>query len=355
MAVPATPTNLLVQQGNGNVSLQWDLTATAISYKINRSVDGISYSLIATVSAISYLDTSVTTGILYYYQIAAHNSDGDSSFTAVQIVVPTSSGEMSLGEIRLNAQQRADQVNSQFLTTAEWNANINQSMYELYDLLVTLYEPHFICTPAIFLTNGIQYIFPLPDGQSTSYLNGITNASNYRAPAFYKLFGVDLAVNNASNAWVTVKKFMFEERNQYLYPNSSSTIYGITNMKYRQIGQNGSGTQLEFIPTPSGSQLIRIWYIPRLTKLLLDTDVTTAGISGWIEYVIVDAAIKAMQKEESDCSVLMAQKSALIKRINDSASNIDANQPDRISNVRNNNGWGGGADGLGFNGPIGGF
>lgn len=96
-----------------------------------------------------------------------------------------------------------------------------------------------------------------------------------------------------------------------------------------------------FIPTPSGSQTIRVWYVPRVTQLLQETDMLD-GVSGWTEYVIVDAAIKALQKEESDTSVLMAQKMALIKRIEESAMNRDVGQPDCISDSRTRSSiWGG--------------
>ena len=116
-------------------------------------------------------------------------------------------------------------------------------------------------------------------------------------------------------------------------------------MRYRLMG-----SQIEFVPTPSAGQTIRIWYIPRLVELLQDTDMVD-GVSGWTEYIITDAAIKALQKEESDVSVLAAQKMALIKRIEESAMNRDVGQPDTITDIRRNGAWGGG---YGWNGPIGG-
>jgi hypothetical protein len=58
------------------------------------------------------------------------------------------------------------------------------------------------------------------------------------------------------------------------------------------------------------------------------------GVSGWLEYVITDAAIKAMQKEESDVSVLMAQKAALVARIIAAAENRDAGNPATVADVQ---------------------
>lgn len=337
MASPATPSNFYVQQGNRNVYLSWDIAVGALSYQVQRSTDGVTYSNYASVVVNNYLDTAATVSTLYYYQVQAVNASGSSPFANPQSVVPTPSGEMSLGQIRLLAQQRADRVNSNFLKLPEWNSNINQSLFELYDLLITTYEDYFLAPVVEFVADGTTSSYPLPDGLLYS-----------GAPAFYKLSGVDLGISNANNAFVTLNKFNFADRNRYVYPNSASTIYGVFNLQYRLMGSN-----ILFIPTPSASQILRLWYIPRLTQLLQDTDTTSSGISGWIEYVIIDAAIKALQKEESDVSVLMAQKMALIKRIQDSASNKDAGRPDTVSNVRNGD-WGGNG-GFGQNGAIGGF
>lgn len=329
MAIAGIPQNLLVQQGNSQVFLSWDLVAGAITYQVQRSTDGVSFTNLATPAINNYLDTAVTSGTNYFYQVASVNGSGTSSYTIADSIVPTPSGEISLGQVRLMAQQRADLVNSGFITTPEWNTYINQSYFELYDLLVTLYEDYFVQAPSQFTT----------DGSTSQYDLGTI------APNFYKLLGVDIGLNLSNNAWVTLKKFDFISRNRYVYPNISSTFLGVFNLRYRVVGNT-----LMFIPTPSGNQIVRVWYIPRLTQLLKDTDIMD-GISGWTEYVIIDAAIKAMQKEESDTSVLMMQKQALMKRIEESASNRDAGQPDTISNIRTNGErWGG----YGYDGASGG-
>jgi hypothetical protein len=233
---------------------------------------------------------------------------------------------MALAQIRLAAQQKADRVNSNFVGKAEWNSYINRAMYELYDLLITCFEDYAVAPPVDFNTVGGQDTYPLPDG---------TNYSG--APAFYKLLGVDLSINNANNARVSVKKFNFIDRNNYIYPNTASTIYGVFNLRYRVFGKN-----LKFIPTPSNGQPMKLWYVPRLKNLLLDTDTTDIGISGWIEYVIVRAAKYALDKEESDTSKLDSEILFLKGRIEESAQNRDAGQPDTISDVRGINwGWGG--------------
>lgn len=336
MAIPATPQNFFIQQGNGQLYLNWSTSSSAASYLLIRSTDTINYSVISTTSQISYLDTSVTVGSQYYYQVAAVNITGTSSFAAVQTMVPTLAGQMSLYEIRLRAQQRADMVNNNFVTTPEWNSYINQSYYELYDLLITTYEDYYVAPRLTITTDGNQ-TFALPNGQNYS-----------GAPALYKMFGVDLGLDGSNNAFATLKKFDFIQRNRYVFPQITTTLLGVFNLQYRVVGGN-----IMFIPTPSAGQQIGLWYFPRLTMMLRDSDVMD-GISGWTEYVIVDAAMKALQKEESDISALMAEKMALKQRIEGSATNRDAGQPDTISDTRTNGERWGTFGGSEFDGPWGG-
>lgn len=349
MAIPGIPQNMYVQTANQRVLVSWDLSPGATSYIVQKSLDNVTFTTLATVSgsplATSYLDTAATLGVQAWYKVAASNSSGTSSYTIAKSVVPTPTGEMTLGQIRLASQQSADRVNSNFVTKPEWNSFINLAMFELYDLLTTVFEDYNVAEPAYFSLTGSQSQFALPNGSNT-----FQNASgeDFIPRPFYKLLGVDLAVSTAQNAWVTINKYNFIDRNNYLYPNSSSTIYGIYNMRYRVMGSN-----IDFIPNPASGQQVRLWYIPRLTELLSDTDTTDIGISGWLRYVIVRAAKYALDKEESDTTKQDQELLFLKSRIEETAANRDAGQPDRISDTRQGNwtsGWGpwGGNNGAGW-------
>src|SRR6185437_7428210 len=164
MAIPAIPSNFYVQAANQQVYLLWTLVPGATSYSIQRSTDGINYSNLATASVASYLDTTVSVGTQYWYQIASSNTSGTSLYTTPQYIIPSPTAELSLQALRLASQQRADRVNSNFVTLPEWNTFINQAMYELYDLLITAYEDYFLADPIQFTTNGSTSSYPLPDG-----------------------------------------------------------------------------------------------------------------------------------------------------------------------------------------------
>lgn len=171
------------------------------------------------------------------------------------------------------------------------------------------------------------------------------------APAFYKMAGVDLAVNTSTvnPAWVTLNKFNFIDRNKYVYPNSTSTIYGVYNQAYRIMGQ-----QIDFIPVPAGNQTVRLWYAPRLPAMLKDSDLTTLGFSGWLRYPIVRAAKYALDKEEgADTSKLDSELLFLKTRIEQMSQNRDAGMPDTISETRRDGVYGG--TGWGSGGGQGGW
>ncbi len=344
MSVPYQPQNVTAEQADGNILINWNASLNATGYEIQRSTDGVNFTTLDTVGIVnSYLDELPGIGTAYYYQIGATNTDGTSTYSAIVQMVAAPPSEMSLGELRLRSQQTADRVNSQFVTTSEWNAFLRLAMYELYDILITSYEDLFASEYAYITTNGTTQNYPIPNGV-TNYLGGTYGgASGTPSKALYKLAGMDLGINTSNNAWVTLVKFNFIDRNKYVYPNSTSTIYGVYNMAYRLMGD-----YFNIIPTPAGNQQIRMWYSPRLPALLQDNDLTTLGVSGWLRYPIVRAAKYALDKEEgSDTSKLDSELGFLKQRIEQASQNRDAGIPDTISNTRRDpifggSGFGGG-------------
>lgn len=337
MSVPYQPQNLTAEQADGNILLTWSGALNAVTYQVQRSIDGANFTNLSTAVVPQYIDTLPGTGIMFYYQVAGVNADGASVYSSVAQMVAAAPSEMSLYELRLRSQQTADRVGSPFVTTSEWNAFLRLAMYELYDLLITSYEDLFASEFVFINTNGTVQNYPLPDGVS-NYLGGsYPGGVGVPAKSFYKLAGMDLGINTSNNAWVTLLKFDFIERNKYVYPNSTSTIYGVYNMRYRLMGNF-----VNIIPTPAGNQQIRMWYSPRLSAMLADTDLTTIGYSGWLRYPIVRAAKYALDKEEgSDTGKLDAELLFLKKRIEETSQNRDAGVPDTISQTRQDPLYGG--------------
>lgn len=219
---------------------------------------------------------------------------------------------VTLLELKTRARQRADMVSSQFVTDAELTDYINASIAELHDLLIGSYnEDYFMEEVQFTATTAIEY--PLPDG---------TNYSG--APKFYKVRGVDIQVT--AQDWVTVKRFNFNRRNED-QTRFAWNLLGQPYMEYRLVGSN-----IRFNRTPNSNTIFRIFYHPVAPVLALDAD-EYDDQNQYAEYVVVDAAIKMLNKEESDTSVLLAQKEALKKRITDMAQNRDANEPETVTDI----------------------
>jgi hypothetical protein len=189
-------------------------------------------------------------------------------------------GQTTLAALRDAAKQRADMVNSRFVADPEWRTLINGSLYELYGLLIQKYGDDYYVATATATTNGYEDRIVLADD-------------------FLKLLAVDL---QQSNGWTTLKPFSFAERNR---------LGGM----------------------PRAGYVLQIHYIPRLSALVNDVDLVD-GVSGWEEYVVVDAARKALLKEESDTSGLEREKAALVQRIEAEAAQRDAGEPATVAEVQ---------------------
>lgn len=331
----AIPANVVLTTGNGQNYLSWQEVAGATGYTVQRSTTGLlnSFTDLNNVVAVNnYLDTAVTTGVQYWYQVASNNANGNSNFNAVGTnglalaITPCLPGQVNLGYIRYMAKLKSDLLQSPFLTDDEWNFNINQSCFRLYDLLVTKFGDKYFLAPPVqiptatfVVSQGMAYV-PMPNGSLYS-----------AAPALYKLAGVDVSVNPGNGQWFTLPKFNWIDRNRYSTLQLSGTVQSIYGLAYCDFGSN-----IWFIPQPQASLYVQLWYVPSMQQLLLDTDMLPFSISGWSELVIVDAAIKALVKEESyeQVSALIGERSGLLERIETTAANRDVGQPNTVSNTR---------------------
>lgn len=221
---------------------------------------------------------------------------------------------ITFAELKTAARERADMKNSNFVEESELNYYINSSIAELHDMLIQSYGSEYYIKSVEFDTISNQGSYELdtviPDQD------------------FYKLRAVDAKLNG--DDWFTIKRFNFNERNRF-QDFGAWDYLGMTSVRYRIVG-----SQIMLTPVPDNNVQMRLWYIPLATKLVADTD-TLDDLNQYAEYVIVDAAIKMLNKEESDVSVLMKQKDDLKRRIEEASQNRDAGDPESISDIYSEN------------------
>lgn len=332
MAIPAignlvTPTDFLAVSAQGQVALSWNASPLVTIYYVSRSTDNVTFSEIGNSASLIYSDTSGIVNTIYYYRVQSGTATVSSPPTAALSAQSLNPGQTTIGNLRLECQQRTDRVQSDNISVQEWNSMISQSYKELYDILVQKFgDDYYVASPYTYTTVQNQNLYPLPVD-------------------FYKLLLCEIALNpNDPNSYITLAQYEFLQKNLYNYPNQY-TLYGITNLKYRL-----NGTNLSIVPIPQGGQTIRIWYAPRPNQLINDTD-TLDAISGYEEYIVADCCIKALAKTEDDVSIFMAQKNGLMKRIEEAAENRNIAEPQRVTDARRKNfAWSDGSGTEGFGG-----
>tara|TARA_R110001583_G_scaffold7573_2_gene37427 strand:- start:1196 stop:1858 length:663 start_codon:yes stop_codon:yes gene_type:complete len=207
---------------------------------------------------------------------------------------------------------------STFVSDTEVIGYINVAMAEIHDILVDRYEDYYVESKQYTLPADNPGALPLSAGSDKP---------------FYKALGVDF---NTGGTTYRLRRFSFQERNVY---NSPAMVAGrVTNTLYAI-----QGAEIKFIPSPTVSGTATLWYVPEAQQFsTTESEYMAKTIQskapavafGYEEYVVVDAAIKCLQKEESDVQMLMVQKQQLKERIENAASNRDQGEPTAITDSR---------------------
>ena len=214
----------------------------------------------------------------------------------------------TLAQLITRVSQRADMVGSAFVSDAEIVDYINVAMAEIHDLLVDKYEDYYVSTTTYTLPGGNPGTLPA---------------------TFYKALGVDFDSGGVS---YRLKRYSFQERNMYNSPGAVAARIADTRYAIQ-------GNQIKFIPDPTTSGTVTLHYVPEAQRFSSGSTSATivslapAIANGYEEYVVVDAAIKCLLKEESDVQPHMVYKEQLRKRLEAAAGNRDAGESYKISDV----------------------
>lgn len=277
---------------------------------------------------------------------------------------------VTVSNLVTEVRRRADMENSQFVTDAEIRSYLNASYREFYDMLVSKYENDY------FL--------------SESSISIVANTTIYSLPSdFYKARGVDLLINTSQR--VPLSRYNFSNRNRaysnYNFPyeleyriqgnniiftptpSGSHTAYiwyTPSPMKLQSVTATGAtkaNPAVYTVPSPhyfkAGERISLSGFSPTafnveqtiasVTATTITTDLDASGfgagstfgtiesvfdsVSGWDELLIVDGAIKCLQKEESDVSVLFARKQEILNRISEMAEGRDSGEALTVKDV----------------------
>ena len=176
----------------------------------------------------------------------------------------------TLLQLRLEVRQRADMVNSSFVTDSEVDRCVNQSWARMYDMLLATGEDYYL--KYVDVTTPVAGFYDLPL---------FTSSTGTVASDVYQIRGVD--ANYSGNVMVNLPRFSFEERNLYLAAPALTPYYPIVAYRFMQ-NPTTQADALEIIPsTSTGVTNLRVWYYPNpqvLTMTATVTDTTTVFTNG---------------------------------------------------------------------------
>jgi hypothetical protein len=201
----------------------------------------------------------------------------------------------TVGQLATRIRERADMVNSTFITEPELRGYISASYAELYDVLVK---------------SGLAYHEKQHDYTTDS-------GATYALPSdYYGTIGVDY--HQDASRWVSLPELMPQERNRHQELGTGQAL------GFRIVGQS-----LVLLPTPPAGQEYRLIYVPCAVDL--DSDAQTIdGVNGWEEYIVWDSVVKCLAKEESSTQTAERNRQRVLERIEEAAENRALSHPRRV-------------------------
>ncbi len=221
--------------------------------------------------------------------------------TSFTFTLPAACVNITAGELATRARERADMVGSSFVSDARLYEFLTEAHQKLHGMLVDALGEEYSFELASFTTVGGQAEVAVPC-------------------SFFKLYGVDLDIGGRIRS---LKPFNRAQRNVYRNATSSGVVPPMYLL---------SGGNVTLYPEPPDGLEGQILYAPGATLLTLPTDLV-AYPNGWERFIVIDAAIQMLVKEESSVTALSAERDRIIKEIEQTKETRDLAAPKQVVDV----------------------
>jgi len=204
--------------------------------------------------------------------------------------------DITIDDMRLRARERTDMVGSTFVSDDELDRYAEEAHLELQMRLVAKYEDFFLQVLPLTLTVGEALELPSD---------------------FMKLRGI----RHASGDYDFLRRLDLKE-----LLSVSSTRNSRPTHYFVRGNMDTAFTVLEIYPRPDSAYAMELYYTP--IRSLRDSFAGSLRlVSGWSEYIVITMCVKMKDKEESDTSVLLAERSLLLDGIEKSMTPLDSGEP----------------------------
>jgi hypothetical protein len=204
----------------------------------------------------------------------------------------------TLEEMREDVRERADMVNTQFMTDAVINRWLNKAICDLHDVLIHV-DPGYSTTSEDVVTT--------------------VGTDTYELPADFMQVRTVFRLDSAGIARYPIQPFGDQE-----------AVGGMRGMwpRYQIRGTGTDGQFIIFDPDP-GAYTYRVLYVTAAPVLAADDD-EFDGISGWEDWPILRVAISCLNKEKQDSSALERELMRVEQRARALAGMRDSGEPPAI-------------------------
>lgn len=218
---------------------------------------------------------------------------------------------IEIADLGLRARERADMVNSPFIGATEEESLAETSWKEFVLRLAERHDDILLARKFVSSVAGEETVdLHEFEPQNILKFRAVQHFENNRGGAFLRRLDLreEMLVSSGQGARPT--HYMFSIQGEF-------------------------GPTLRLYPTPDRVYTFRVAYFPFTS--LRDTLVSGGNyfmLAGWDEYIAVSMAIKMKDKEESDCSVLMAEKDQLFTLMVKAITPLDEGEPAAVVQQR---------------------
>lgn len=232
-------------------------------------------------------------------------------------------------ELEQRVRERADMVDSEFVTSAEVQRFLEAAWQELYSIMVASGEDLFIRRARITSAAADPLVTETGDLLVTEngdviIVGGVVAASSYiNLPEQVKA----LRLVRFADGY-RLRKITLHELENFTSQPGKPVYYRL------DMDPRNDYLRLELSPTPDRSYDFDVFYVPALSlEEFLESSFVSIPIRGWDEYLVLTAAAKAKDKEEADIGNVMKEREMLLERIRADLVPFDKSEPDVVAQI----------------------
>lgn len=235
---------------------------------------------------------------------------------------------VSADDLEQRVRERADMVDSQFVSSPELQRFLEAAWQELYSIMVASGEDLFIrrvritgsAADPLVTENGDLIV---TENGDVLIVGGVVPVGSYiNLPAQIKALRLVRLVND-----IRLRKATLHD----LELIQNSTRSGKPQFYRLDMDPANSYLRLELYPQPNASYEYDVFYVPALSlQEFLTSSFVSIPVRGWDEYLVITASAKCKDKEEAEISNLMKERDILLERIRADLVPFDKSEPDQV-------------------------